>query len=313
MINEILDIIKNAEDVVIVGHVSPDGDSIGSCFAMAHLFDRLGKKPKVLLEDYSQKYTIIPGFEFVYGGDIDALSPDLFVVLDCGSKDRIQLGANLFDRAENTIVIDHHASNDNYGKFNYVDPKASSTCEMVYEIIINLIPLDKQIAACLYAGIVCDTGGFRFESVAPRTFEIAGELLKQGINITKICEELLIVKDVDELKAYLEVISTFKMVEDAKLSYCTITIAEMKRLGITSKELDSVSSFLLRARQADIAIFAYETGEGKTKLSIRSKAPDVNKLASNFGGGGHKLAAGCIIDAMPEEAIEIVLGKIREL
>ena len=305
----IFDAIRKANSIVISGHVNGDADSIGACFAMAYCLKSLGKKPIVLLEDYSEKYKILPGFEFVYKGSIDNLSPDLFIALDCGEDFRLGKNLKLFNSTKN-IVIDHHI-NPHYGNYNYIDTSASSTCELVYGIITQLGEIDINIAQCLYAGIVTDTGGFRFKSVSSKTMEITSKLLKYDFPFSIIYEKLMYQQTLNQFNGFINIVSNFVVVPEIKLVYSIATNEKMKQLGVSRGDLDGVPIFLKRIKTIDIAIFAYEINDGKTKISMRSTESDINVIARYFGGGGHKHASGIVMDFPPKVCIEKIVSHIK--
>lgn len=307
IIKPIIEALKSAREVVLAGHTNPDADSMGSCFAMAFALEKLGIKPYVLLEEYGEKYNVLPGFQFVYKHSLDKIEPDIFMILDCGDRYRLGKYKNAFPYVK-TIVVDHHLSNKNFGDYNYIDKNASSTCELLYPLIKSLTEMDTNIAACLYAGIVTDTGGFRFRATTPETLRIAGELMEFDFPFWEYSDKLMYRQNLVQFKAFSSIINNFVMLEDLGLVYVTVTEEQLKELNISYNDIDGVSQFLNRIEEADIAVFVYEKG-GKTKMSLRSKETDVNELASRFGGGGHKYAGGLEMVASPEEAI----GKVIEV
>ena len=310
-IEEIIQVIDNAENIVIAGHINPDADSVGSSLALANLIFKTGKISKVIMKEYNSKLKIIPGFDYVYEGDTKTLAPDLFICVDCGDIDRLGELVELFKSTENTIVIDHHISNNYFGKYNYVKAQVSSTCELVYEIAEKFTGLDKDIASCIYAGMLSDTGGFRYKSTSPYTLEIASKLLTYEIPFTEIYGELMYKKSMAEINAFKYALNNVKIVEDMKLAYTTITLEERMVSDISTKDLDGVSELIMRIRGIEMSVFAYEKEKNQTKISLRSKEKDVNKIALHFNGGGHKNASGCVCNESPDEAVKLIVAKIR--
>lgn len=310
-LNDIIKEINHANNIVISGHIDPDADSIGSSLAMALLLSKIGKNPQVLIGDYKEKYHILPGFNFVYKGNISDLNPDLFICVDCGDIKRLGQNLDLFLKTKNTIVIDHHISNNYFGKYNFIDATASSTCELIYILAEQMVELDENIATCIYAGILSDTGGFRYKSTSPYTLEIASKLLRCNIPFTKIYDEIMYMRGLNEFKSYISIVNKFEVVTDINIAYTSITLDEMNSFNITSKDLEGIGEFLMRIRGVEISIFAYEKSKGISKISLRSKDKDVNKIASYFNGGGHKYASGCILEEEPSIAITNVINKIR--
>lgn len=311
-IDEILKVIKEAENIVIAGHINPDADSIGSSMALAHALNRIGKSPKVLIEEYNKKFEVLPGFNYVYIGSKEELNPEVFICLDCGDINRLGKNIEIFNKSSKTIVIDHHISNKYYGEYNLIDTQVSSTSELIYTIIEKLTEIDYNIASCIYAGILGDTGGFRFKSTSSYTLQIISKLLNHNIPFTKIYDEIMFAQNLNEFKAYINVVSRFNIVSDLNLAYVSITLNELIDLGVKPNDLDGIGDFIMRIKGIEITIFAYETLNNETKVSLRSKLKDVNKIASYFGGGGHINASGCLIKQKPEKAVAMVINKIRE-
>lgn len=180
---EILEKIAQAKTIQIAGHTNPDGDAIGACLAFGLALEKAGKDVTVLLEHYAPKYDVIPGKHLVKEA---AAKADLFLALDCGDKGRLGAAADWFHQADVTINIDHHSSNTYYGQYNYVEGASSSTSEIVYGFLEGNYPVDQDMAAGLYAGLIYDTGGFRHSSTSPNTMRVAGALMETGIPFTDI-------------------------------------------------------------------------------------------------------------------------------
>ena len=312
-LSQINDVIKVAQNIVVAGHVNGDGDSIGACLAMAFCLEKIGKSPTVYLGNIAEKYSILPGFNFVHKGNIsDIPTPDLFISLDCGEDSR--LGEDILPLFKKTksIVIDHHV-NLGFGDYNYIVPTASSTCEILYDIIVSLCEMDRNIAQCLYAGLVTDTGGFRLSNTNTKTFEVASHLVKEDIPFSQICEKLMYELTLKQFNGFISIVSKFVYVSDINLVYVIATKEEMDKLQITRTDLDGVSNMLRRISELEISIFAYETDNNKVKISLRSRSININKVAKALGGGGHINASGVVLDMPVNEAVEKVINKIREL
>ena len=162
--------LVNVSVVAVAGHRRPDGDAIGSCYAMAHYLNRLGKDVKVLLEDYDSRYDdAIPGRQYLYTGDYDALSPDMFIAMDTSAPERLGRAKSVLERARVTAVFDHHLEGVDAGHFDHTsrDTQAPSTTMILYKFLNQRIALDVDISSAIYAGLVYDTGGFRHPSTTP--------------------------------------------------------------------------------------------------------------------------------------------------
>ena len=239
---------------------------------------------------------------------------DLFLSLDCGDLERLGAAKEIFLKTPMHINIDHHESNTGFGLLNYVDADASSTSEIVYELIHGLLPIGAEEAAGLYAGLIYDTGGFRHSSTAPRTMQIAGELMACGIPFTAIYNEFFDARSFSEAKILGKAMENAELLFGGKAICSTITNAEIAACGGTNKELDAIINYLKGVRGVEVACFFYEKTETEVKGSFRGNdGYDVCALAQKFGGGGHIKAAGCTIAAPIARAREMVLAEVEKM
>lgn len=307
-------LIESSEKIVLSAHANPDGDAIGSVFALYLSIKKLGKEPIVLLEDFNKRFFVIPSSDKVFTGDISLLAPDLFIALDCGEKSRLlDIHSEIFDRSKNTINIDHHQSNDNFATVNIVDVNKTSASEVVYDLIIQLSELNKDIMGAIYAGIVYDSAGFRHNKVSANTHKIAATAHELGVDFNKIYNTILGSHTLTEVSAFAKALENIKTDADDKIIYTYLTQDEILSSNSSNKELGSIVSYLLNTEGFDLAIFIYEKKEGINKVSLRSNNLDVNYLASFYGGGGHKLASGCQMEGNIFDNLEEIILKAKEL
>ena len=311
-LSKIISVIEKSNNIVIAGHTNPDPDSIGSCLAMAMALNKKGKKVNVLLEDFSRKFDIIPGKNFIFKGDINILKPDLFISLDCGGIERLGNSVDLFKECENTIVIDHHISNNYFGKYNFINPNVSSASELVYKIIVNICDIDKDIASAIYAGILVDSGGFRHKTTSSETLKIASCLLEKDIDFSNIYNRLIKMKTYEEFSIFKKAIGKAIVLKDIPVAYTTLTFEDFKECNADNKDIGGIVEFILNMEGIEVSILAYQKSESETKISLRSKNIDVNKIASQFGGGGHINASGVTLRKNIEDSIEDILSCLRK-
>ena len=238
---EILEKIAQAKTIQIAGHTNPDGDAIGACLAFGLALEKAGKDVTVLLEHYAPKYDVIPGKHLVKEA---AAKADLFLALDCGDEGRLGAAADWFHQADVTINIDHHSSNTYYGQYNYVEGASSSTSEIVYGFLEGNYPVDQDMAAGLYAGLIYDTGGFRHSSTSPNTMRVAGALMETGIPFTDIYNRFFDSRSFSEMKIMGQALENAKLYFDGKVVCATITSAEIAACNGTNKELDAIINYL---------------------------------------------------------------------
>lgn len=291
--------IKMASSIGIAGHIHPDGDCVGSCLALYNYlqenFNEDGKKQiDVYLEGCPKEFLFLKNATVLKQICDPLIQYDIFIILDSGNIDRlVQQGQELFCTAITTITIDHHISNTEFAKLNVVDPKASSTCEVLYEIL-DPKKISKEVAECIYLGIIHDTGVFKHSCTTERTMVIAGHLLTLGVNSAKIIDETFYQKTYVQNQILGRCLLESILVMNGKVIVSTISkrIQEFYKVG--AEDLSGVIDQLRVTQGVEVAIFLREENVQEYKVSMRSNGVvDVSKIAMFFGGGGHIKAAGC--------------------
>lgn len=291
MLNKIL---KDAETIAIGGHIRPDGDCVGSCVGL-YQYIRDNYKDKtadIYLEEIPESFKCLKAADTICHEIPADKRYDLFISLDCGDKERLGFSETLFDTAKRTYCIDHHISNVGFAQEDYIVPDASSTSELVY----NLLEDDKislDTATALYLGIVHDTGVFQYSCASPSTFRAAAKLLEKGVDGSKLIQDTYYEKTYAQNqilgRALLE--SILFMDKTCIASY--VTKKTMDFYGVGVKDMEGIVSQLRVTKGVEVAIFMYEVETNVYKVSLRSKERiDVSRIARYFGGGGHKKAAG---------------------
>lgn len=309
-LEEIREKIALVESIAIAGHTNPDGDAIGACLGLAMSLAAMGKKPMVLLESFSERYSCIPGKEYVIFDRFEGIQPQLFISLDCGDLERLGNAAALFSSVP-SINIDHHISNTYFGNMNYVDIEASSTSEIIYRLLCDAMPVNDKIAQSLYAGIIFDTGCFKHSSTTPYTMRIAAEMIGYGIPFTEMQERLFFDRSYSEIRLNGRAMEKAVLACNDRVIYSYITKEEIAELSGSAHELGGIISQLKSLKDCMAAVFLYEKEEGNIKASFRSgEGCNVCRIAEQFGGGGHVRAAGCTLSVSMEEALQMVLQAI---
>lgn len=295
MMKNLADQLEGIKTVAIAGHVRPDGDCAGSCLGlynyMKDCFDDI--EVDIYLEEIPEV------FHFIKNSDkIDSLFTkekeyDLFIALDSGDKDRLGEAVKYFDSAKKTICIDHHISNIGFADINHILPRASSTCELVFTLLEEE-RISKATAEALYTGIAHDTGVFQYSNTSELTMNIAGKLISKGIDFSKIIDETFYKKTYVQNQILGRALLESILLLNGKIIISALRKSDLVFYGVTSKDLDGIISQLRVTEGVECAIFLYETGNHEYKVSMRSTDKvDVSSIASYFGGGGHKKAAGC--------------------
>lgn len=290
--------VRGAGTIGISGHIRPDGDCVGACMALYLYLKKAMPEAvvEVFLEQPAEVFCCIKDLDKIHTDFSTQIERfDVFIALDT-VKDRMGDAERLFDSAVRTINIDHHISNSGCGSVNYIDTKASSTSELVYELLKEET-LDMEIAKAVYIGMVHDTGVFKYSNTTPRTLKIAAELISYGFDFPELIEKTFYEKTYVQTlllgRALLESI----LIMDGK---CIVSGIEKKTLDFynaDSKDLEGVVSQLNQTKGVECTIFMYQTGVLEYKVSLRSKnLVDVSEIAVFFGGGGHVRAAGCTMN-----------------
>ena len=313
MINqEIYNLINDSMHIALAVHTNPDGDAIGACTALALVLEKMGKKPIILMKDIPDKYNFIHGKELIYDEYPDNLPLELFIALDCGDKERIGEYISIFDTAKITINIDHHITNPKSADYNLVNSNASSTCEIIYELIKDWgLSLDKEIASSLYTGIAFDTGGFKHNNTSSFTHKIIADLLTYNINFTDIMNKLFFSRSLSATKLLAYALNKMELYQNNQLSICTLDKKELEKFDAKNFDTEGIISFMKNTEGVLIACLLYEKSENEIKVSFRSSDNiDISVIAQIFGGGGHKKAAGCTINKTIIEAKDEVINTI---
>lgn len=305
-------LIRNRDDFVITGHQNPDGDAVGACFGLALALEKLQKRVQVVLEPYASKFNIIPGGHLRYAGPLDELNVGVLFCLDCGDAQRLGAARVLIERTTDTVCVDHHITNTGFARYNYLDGEASSASELVFRLIHTEVEINRDIASAIYAGLVNDTGGFRYSATSRDTLDIAGQLMALGIPFTDIYTELSHQHTFTEAKLFGRALDVCARCLDDRVVYSCVTREMMADLGATGQDLDGVVEYLLNVRGAEAAVLLYDKSAAEVKISLRSRGIDVGLVALSFGGGGHKLAAGANLTGDIQEIKDRVLKRIEQ-
>lgn len=298
---KILEAINNSNHILLVSHEKPDGDTLGSSLALAHYLHHKNKKHKhFCAEKPAEYFYFLPHIENITNNqdEINLAEHDLVIALDCGDIKRTRLENDLINPENNLTIIniDHHASNDEFGHYNLVVPKASSTSEIIYNFFAyHNIEIDKYMATCLLTGILTDTMNFTNGATTQESLKIASQLLNYGARINQIINKISQTKNLVSLKLWGEILSRLEYNKEYNFAYTIITQADIKKHNITTEEAsDGLANFLSNIDNVDFIMVLTEESDGKIKGNLRTTKNnvDVAKLAQILGGGGHQKAAG---------------------
>ena len=312
----VMDVIRRHQRFVISSHVNPEGDALGSALALAALLKRLGKQALVTTDG-----GIPPAFEFfprlarVVGRYSPSLKAEVAMTVDVPVLSRLGCMGKLFERTPLTVNIDHHVSNQRFADVNWVDPKAAAVGEMIYRLYraFGLRP-HRQEALCLYVSIVTDTGSFRYMSTTPEVHRIAAELIAQGVSPLKVAQDLYECHQPKDLRFLGAVLQNLKSLPDGKAVWLEIPRAQFQSFRPGPEIVDELVNYPRSIQTAEVAfVLKQKSNDGKIRISFRSKGKvDVNLLARQFGGGGHRAASGCTVEGTFPQVRGKVLDAVRK-
>jgi phosphoesterase RecJ-like protein len=310
--------LSEAEDVALACHVNPDADALGSMLGLSNFLRARGAStvcsfPNEPLE-VPRWAASLPGVDrLVPPGDFPP-EPAAMVTCDCASFDRLERLGGPASRAGELIWIDHHRSNDGSGTIRLVDPDASSTCELVFRLIEAMGgPIDRDVAVCLYAGLVTDTGRFQYQATTPETLRIAARLREHDFDHAALVRALYEDNDPSFLRLLGTALRRMTEIPEADVVWTYITQADLAEAGVGPAETDDLIDVVRTARDVDVAAVLKQQRDGRFKVSVRSRGGhDLAAVAAAFGGGGHRLAAGYTSEHGPEGTIEQLVAALRQ-
>lgn len=302
------------KDFIVVPHTNIDGDDLGCMLALYWSFKKIKKNVWLYIpERIPQMYSFLPGIHEIKK-EIPLKEFDGVITLECSNLSRFPSNINLKKLAKQIINIDHHPDNQLYGDLNWVDPTASALGELIYKLIVYLdIPLDINIATCLYVSILTDCGCFQYSNTTSETHRIVSELLKFPISISQINRKIYYEKNINILKLQGMVLNTLKSDLNNKIVWAILTQKMLKESQTSEENTQHLIDEISKARGAEITMLFKETIDRKTKISFRSTLKPINKVALFFSGGGHSGAAGCTFEGNISDAVEAVVEKIKEM
>lgn len=316
--NKLISFLKKSKNVILLAHVSPDGDTLGSMLGLRGILSQLKNLERIdvaVVGKIPDIYRFLPDIDLVRNPDNDNLykSYDMAISLDCASIDRLGEAIDLFRNAKITVNIDHHISNTNFADINIVDSLTSACGEVIFSLA-QLFPakITEKIATCLYTAILTDTGGFKFESTLESTFLTCAALIKAGAKPYRIYKECYESKPYEMVMLHAYAISNSITAENGKIIFTSISRDLLKKLKASDDYIDGIAETLRQINTVEVAIVFKETPKGNTKLSFRSNRVNVCDISKYFGGGGHKLAAGCTIEKNIADSISEVIPIVKK-
>jgi phosphoesterase RecJ-like protein len=312
-LNQIKKTLKSVKTAIVICHVDPDGDTIGSALALANILNQLKIKTTTYSVDGIPKvYRFLPGADQVKTNLPTGARYDCALTIDASDASRIGTKIKLRELASVVINIDHHPDNSFYGDVNYVEQN-SSVAEQIYHLACCLgVKITKPMADCLYTAVITDTGNFRYENTSAETFLIAAELLKAGVNTHQLSTQVYDSKSLASIKICALALSYLRYSESQKVAWAAITETMMAEAGAKTEDLIGLVDRIRSIEGIEVAIL-FREDRGKIKINFRSKnRVNVSEIARHFGGGGHTKAAGAVIEGRLEEVESRVVAEVEK-
>lgn len=312
MLSQVIELIENHQRFAVTSHIRPDGDALGSSLALWWILRGLGKEAEVIMCDQvPHAYEKLPGTDEVrVVADVDREYDAVFVI-ECSDVTRPGL-PRLKDQF--VVNIDHHSTTVMYGNVNWIDSTAAAVGEMIYNLAKAIgARINPEMASCVYAAVLTDTGSFHFSNTTERTFKIASELVKHGAQPAKLSQAIFYCHPYSKVKLIGSVLSTLQRDESGQIAWIRMTKEVMLEAGASEEDTDGIINYPLTIGDVEAAAFFRELPNNTIRISLRSKnRVNVARVAEQFGGGGHANAAGFTIAARYDELSRLVIDKLRE-
>ncbi len=312
-LDNILEEINKAKSIVILTHENPDGDAIGSGLALFNALKAYGKNPDIIIPDYPRIFEFLPGTDEIKK-ESEIAKYDLAISVDCSTIKMLNGFANYFENAKVKISIDHHSTNTMFGDLNYVSPDAPA-CAQILLIVLEYfgIEITKDIGTCILAGIITDTGGFKYSGVTAETFEFVARLLNKGINVSKIYRKVLQTRTRANFELSRIASNRLEFFEDGKIAFTYITNEEIENAKAESGDHEGIVEIGRDIEGVEVSVFIRQIENG-CKVSMRSNEyVNVSDVCLLLGGGGHIHAAGCKLQCSIEQAKEKILRQLKNV
>ena len=308
------DIIKSSKKILLLSHVNPDGDTLGSMCAMySMIYNRFKIKADMnVVSNIPYNYKFLPNINLAERYYDQSLVYDLVITLDVASLERVRDSQIFFDKAKVRVNIDHHKTNPKFGDYNIIDSDSSSTGEVLFNYFKNHDwKIDKDSAICLYVAIMTDTGNFRFENTSAQTLRAAADLVDNGANPNLLYKHCYETKTKNLVLFQNYCVNKAEFIHDNKIAYTMVYKKDLEKFSAGDDYTDGIAETLRAIDSTEVSFVVKEVDSRTTKVSMRSKHLDCAKICSTFGGGGHTFAAGCTMKHGIKESVEKLLSEIE--
>lgn len=306
-VKECADILREKDNILILTHANPDGDTLGSGFALCRALMKIGKICAVInADDIPKKYN------YLFDDIVEIkFKPDYVVAVDVAT---VNLLGGLEEQYKIDMCIDHHSTNTEYANLLLLED-VPAACQIMYEVVLALgVEVNKKIADCLYTGLTTDTGCFRYDSTTAQTYRVAADLIDAGADNGRINRIMFETKSKTYARLERLAIESMRFYEHERVAVITVTQEMFQLTGSNAQETEGLAPLTRQIEGVEIGITIQERPDGTCKASIRTfESVNAAKLAACFGGGGHAQAAGCKFDCDVKEARRLLVDKCREM
>ncbi len=312
-LEEICRIFREKDRFLIACHENPEGDAIGSELALALALRKIGKTATVLNSDpVPGNLVFLPGADTVQS-DADGSSHEVGVVVDCGSLERTGRVQDEMRKCPILVDIDHHSTNEAQGDYCLVDPGAAATGVLVHRILTAMgVPIDRDIAMNIYVAVLTDTGSFHYSNSSPEAFFVAGDMVRAGIDPREVAERVYETQSAERLGLLGRVLGSLELAAGGKVAAITTSRKDLRDFSATKDHLEGFINYPRAILGVEVAVAFREEDAGEFRVSLRSKGRvDVSAVASAFGGGGHRNAAGCTVRGSLDEVKRKVIRRLE--
>lgn len=311
--NKILELLESRDALVVASHRKPDGDAVGTMLALLLWARGRERRAEALCPGgVPEPYGFLEGADLVVDAVPDGLRDFHLLVVDTPDASRSDAVDGAARAAQTVVNIDHHPDNTRYGDLNLVDSSASSAALLVAELLERFGEIPREIATALYTGVLTDTGGFRFGNTDARTLSVASRLVERGVKPARVANAVYGEQSIGALKLLGMVLASTELAVDGRVAVSLLTKAMKDECGSDGVELEGLASYGRLVRGVEVAVLVREE-DGRIRASLRSRGPvDVNAVASDLGGGGHRAAAGVVMDGTVDEARERLIAAVEK-
>lgn len=308
--------IQAHDHYLVVSHVNPDGDAIGSTLAVGQMLRFLGKSFAMVNEgEVPFKFGMLPDSGGILNYSVQQGPPsfDCVIAVDCADYQRIGLVKEWFNADTPILNIDHHPTNDGFGRVNLIRADAAATAEVLYDLATLLaISWAKPLADCIYTGLLTDTGGFRYSNTTPRVLKIASEMLEYGVDGNDLADQFLEKLTLSHVMVLQKALAALNFTGDKRIAWVSVSLQDVADAHAQNADLEGLVNYPRNIEGVEVGLLFKQIDGEKWKVSFRSAGlVDVADVAKHFGGGGHIRAAGCAVKGTLDQAVEQILREIK--